>query len=170
MFYLCRIKTQGKATSMQKSSQEIREILSTHGIKVTPQRIAVYSALAELGHASAEQITAKVHDSFPTVTIGTIYNVLECFSTRGVISKLNTSDNKMYFDINVHDHHHLLCEETGEIMDFGDSELTELVRSYYASRGTGEADGFEVTDIRVQVIGNFKQNSRNNQTTKTQSK
>lgn len=54
-------------------------MLNAHGIKVTPQRIVVYAALEELGHASAEQITAKVHDTFPTVTVGTIYNVLECF-------------------------------------------------------------------------------------------
>lgn len=154
---------------MLKASQEIREMLAAHGIKVTPQRIAVYAALAELGHAHAEQITAKVHDSFPTVTVGTIYNVLECFSSNGVISKLNTSDNKMYFDVNVYDHHHLLCEETGEILDFGDAELTEMVRSYYASHRTGCTEEFEVKDIRVQVIGNFKHND-NNQSTKTQSK
>lgn len=154
---------------MQKTSQEIREMLTAHSIKVTPQRIAVYAALAELGHATAERIAAKVHVSFPTVTVGTIYNVLECFSSNGVISKLNTSDNKMYFDINVHDHHHMLCEETGEILDFGDRELTELVRSYYASHRMTGTDGFEVKDIRVQVIGNFKHND-NNQTTKTQTK
>ena len=152
---------------MRKNSQQIREMLNAHGIKVTPQRIAVYAALEELGHASAEQITAKVHDTFPTVTVGTIYNVLECFSTKGVISKLNTSDNKMYFDVNIHDHHHLLCEETGEILDFGDRELTELVRAYYASHRMAGTGGFEVTDIRVQVIGNFRHNrSNHNRTTK----
>lgn len=154
---------------MQKTSQQIRELLSAQGIKVTPQRIAVYEALAELGHASAEQITARVHGSFPTVTIGTIYNVLECFSSKGVISKLNTSDNKMYFDISVHDHHHILCEETGEIVDFGDAELTEMIRSYYAKHKLECGEGFELSDIRVQLIGNFK-HSNNNQTTKTQSK
>lgn len=155
---------------MKKSSQEIRDMLTGHGIKVTPQRIAVYTALSELGHASAEQITARVHDSFPTVTVGTIYNVLECFSSNGVISKLNTSDNKMYFDVSIHDHHHILCEETGEILDFGDTELTEIVRSYYAAHGAAGAEGFEVKDIRVQVIGNFKHNSNNNQSTKTPTK
>ncbi len=155
---------------MKKSSQEIRDMLTGHGIKVTPQRIAVYTALSELGHASAEQITARVHDSFPTVTVGTIYNVLECLSSNGVISKLNTSDNKMYFDVSIHDHHHILCEETGEILDFGDTELTEMVRSYYAAHSAAGAEGFEVKDIRVQVIGNFKHNSNNNQSTKTPTK
>lgn len=153
---------------MQKTSQQIRELLTGNGIKVTPQRIAVYTALAELGHASAEQIGAQVHDSFPTVTIGTIYNVLECFSVKGIISKLNTSDNKMYFDINVHDHHHILCEQTGEIVDFGDAELTDLIRSYYAAHRVKDHDDFELTDIRVQLIGNFKHD--NNQTTKIHTK
>ncbi|WP_274956775.1 Fur family transcriptional regulator [Millionella massiliensis] len=141
----------------RKSNQEIREILTSHGIKVTPQRIAVYTALEELEHANAEQISVKVHDQFPTVTVGTIYNTLDRLSSTGVISKLNTSDNKMYFDINVHDHHHLLCEETGEIVDFGDAELTELVRNYFATH-PHSGPKFEVNDIRIQIIGNFKQN------------
>lgn len=153
---------------MPKTSQEIREILATSGIKVTPQRIAVYAALAELGHANAEQITARVHDTFPSVTIGTIYNVLECFSFNGVISKLNTSGNKMYFDISTHDHHHILCETTGEIVDFGDADLTELIRSYYQARQATNGEDFELTDIRVQLIGNFKHNTNN--PTKTQSR
>lgn len=139
-----------------KNNQEIKELLNAHGIKVTPQRIAVYTALEKLGHASAEEITAQVHDSFPTVTVGTIYNVLDRFSKTGVISKLNTSDNKMYFDVNILDHHHILCEETGEIIDFGDSELTQLVRTYLASHPHSGAE-FEVNDIRVQIIGTFKQ-------------
>lgn len=152
---------------MRQASEEIRTTLASNGIKVTPQRIAVYKALSELGHAHAEQITARVHDTFPTVTIGTIYNVLECFSSHGIISKLNTSDNKMYFDISTHDHHHILCEETGEIMDFGDSDLTELIRYYYETRHTQDTD-FELSNIRVQLVGNFKHNQ--NQTTKIQSK
>lgn len=148
---------QKPAQHTPKSIDEIREMLSQRGIKVTPQRIAVYAALQTLGHASAEQITKAVHDTFPTVTVGTIYNVLECFSAHGIISRLNTSDNKMYFDINVHDHHHLLCEETGEITDFGDTELSELVRAYCATHKLPFGPKFEVKDIHVQIIGNYKQ-------------
>ncbi|HIW10170.1 MAG TPA: transcriptional repressor [Candidatus Rikenella faecigallinarum] len=140
---------------MYKTSEEIRTLLNERGVKVTPQRMAVYAALQTLGHASAEQITKAVHDTFPTVTVGTIYNVLECFSSHGIISRLNTSDNKMYFDINVHDHHHLLCEDTGEIRDFGDQELSDLVRAYYATHKKPMGENFEVKDIRIQIIGNY---------------
>lgn len=141
---------------MHKTNEEIRTLLNKQGIKITPQRMAVYAALQALGHASAEQITKAVHDTFPTVTVGTIYNVLECFSSRGIISRLNTSDNKMYFDIHTHDHHHLVCEETGEIHDFGDRELSDLVRAYYATHKKPMGENFEVKDIRIQIIGNFK--------------
>lgn len=135
------------------SVNEIKEKLSARGVKVTPQRMAVYKALSELEHASAEQIAARVHEQFPTVTTGTIYNVLDCFVENRIISRLNTSGNKMLFDVNVHDHHHLLCEETGEVKDFGDEELTDLVRLYFLAR-RGKED-FQIKDIRVQFIGNF---------------
>lgn len=141
---------------MQNTGHNIRTILASSGIRVTPQRIAIYTALSELGHATAEQITAKVHSSFPTVTIGTMYNVLACFLSVKLISKLNTSDNKMYFDINTHDHHHMQCEKTGQITDFGNAELTELIHSYYETNREKSHPNFELTDIRVQLIGNFK--------------
>ena len=121
-------------------------------LKITSQRIAVYRALEALCHACAEEVIAQVHKTFPTVTVGTIYNVLECLAANKIISKVLTGGNRMYFDINPNEHHHLYSEKNHRIEDFEDAALSELIRDYMRSK---KIKGFELREIRVQLIGDF---------------
>lgn len=70
--------------------QEIKEIFHQKGLKTTPQRIAVYYALSELKHPCAEDVLKHVRETHPTVTTGTIYNVLDSLVKTGLITKVHT--------------------------------------------------------------------------------
>lgn len=129
-----------------------KEILLGRGIKITPQRIAVYGALSELGHACAEQIIDRVHQKSPTITVATIYNVLDCFVKGGVISMVNTAQNRMYFDITTDDHHHLLSTDSQRVADFHDPKLDTMIRDYLSSI---KIDNFQLEGISIQLKGKF---------------
>lgn len=129
-----------------------KEILLGRGIKITPQRIAVYGTLSELGHACAEQIIDKVHQKSPTITVATIYNVLDCFVKGGVISMVNTAQNRMYFDITTDDHHHLLSTDSQRVDDFHDPKLDTMIRDYLSSI---KIDNFQLEGISIQLKGKF---------------
>ena len=75
--------------------QNIKEKIQKGGLKATPQRIAVYSALLKLGHASADMVGEEVKEVFPSLTIATIYNVLESFVQAGLVVRRFSSNNKM---------------------------------------------------------------------------
>lgn len=130
-----------------------KEVLQAHNVKITPQRIAVYSALEVLGHACAEQVINQVHTSAPTITVATIYNVLDCFVKGGIISMVNTAQNRMYFDITTSEHHHLMDDD--RVADYVDPKLDELVRQYLAQV---HIDGFSVENISIQIKGKFTNN------------
>ena len=132
--------------------EHIRNLFSGKGLKVTPQRIAVYKAMENLGHACAEEVIEKVHETSPTITVSTIYNVLDCLAVNHIISRIFTGGNKMYFDVSTHEHHHLYCEEDHQIKDFDDTALTELIREYMCSR---KIKGFDLKEVKVQLIGKF---------------
>lgn len=129
-----------------------KEILLGRAIKITPQRIAVYTALDELGHACAEEIIDKVRQKSPTITVATIYNVLDCFVKGGVISMVNTAQNRMYFDITTDDHHHLLSVDSQRVADFHDPKLDSMIREYLASIKIRD---FELEGISIQLKGKF---------------
>lgn len=133
---------------------EVTTLLAQHGVKVTPQRTVVYIILRELGHACAEQIIEKVRLSAPTITIATIYNVLDCFVSNNIISMVNTSGNRMYFDICTHDHHHIMSSDNRQIADFNDTQLTDIIKEHLKNH---PIQGFNLERINLQLIGSFEQ-------------
>ena len=134
------------------SVNEIIELFQSKGVKATPQRISVYEALLSLKHPSAEMVLERVKAISPTTTVATVYNALDCLAKAGVIEKVLTVDNKMYFDTNVKRHYHLYSEDTHEIRDFYDDELSGLIWTYIQNK---KIQGFELKDIKIQLIGDI---------------
>ena len=97
------------------SDIEIIDMFKSKGIKATPQRVVVYKALMELKHPCAEEVIEQVRSKTPLVSVATVYNVLEFFFKSGLINKVLTGDNRMYFDVDVHEHHHLYCSNKHDI-------------------------------------------------------
>ncbi|MDR3218677.1 MAG: transcriptional repressor [Dysgonamonadaceae bacterium] len=137
------------------SVESIKALFISKGLKVTLQRIAVYQALEVLRHACPEDIITETHKVYPTITIGTIYNVLECLVENKILTKVMTGDNKMYFDIRSDEHHHLYSAQDHRIEDFDDPYLMEIIRNYLDSK---ELVDFELAEIKVQLVGKFKNN------------
>ena len=56
------------------TSQELTNLLRERGYKVTPQRLAVYEALAdETWHPNAEMLFNKLQPKFPAMSFATVY-------------------------------------------------------------------------------------------------
>ncbi len=97
------------------------------GIKLTPQRKAIYEALKKLCHASIDEIITEVHKKNPEFTVSTIYRVLDTFVEISLISKFSSPSGKTFFDITPTMHHHFFNPEN-KIMDYSDEELTEMIK------------------------------------------
>ncbi len=136
-----------------KALKQITDLFTAHGLKVTPQRIAVYRALEVLRHTCAEDIVREVHAESPSISVATIYNTLDCFTQNGLIALISTGNNKKYYDINPEPHHHLYCEDTHRLEDFRDPGLERMVREYISRQ---PVPGFELSDIKIQLVGTFK--------------
>ena len=80
------------------------------GIKVTPQRIAIYRELASTDqHPSTETIYKKIKDYYPNISLTTVYRTLETFEKLGLISVVNVLYNAARYDANLSRHHHTVC-------------------------------------------------------------
>lgn len=128
--------------------QTIKEKIQSSGLKATPQRIAVYDAMKKLGHASADMVVEILKNSFPTLTVATIYNVLESFVTSGLVVRRYSSNNKMYFDVNTYEHAHIYDKETNSYVDYDDPELIKIVTDYL-SKKCDKAITFSNVDIQL---------------------
>ncbi|MCL2501836.1 MAG: transcriptional repressor [Bacteroidales bacterium] len=127
------------------------------GIKITPQRVAVFEALESLCHASADEVISKVQEKAPYISPATIYNTLDKFVQMGVISRVATDGNKMFFDITPTPHVHLCADDNSFIADAHIPELEQLIADYLPRV---QIPGFHLSKIQVNLVGRFEGNTQ----------
>ncbi|MCU1485721.1 MAG: transcription regulator Fur family [Actinomycetia bacterium] len=97
---------------------ELTQRFRARGLKVTPQREAVFRALVDnVDHPTAESVHATVTAAMPSVSLRTVYQVLNDLASMGEINALDLGLGAARFDPNVDTHHHLVCVECGKVRD-----------------------------------------------------
>lgn len=135
---------------------KIYEMLRAKGIKATPQRRAVYAVLSQMGHASVEELAQAVAEKSPSITVSTVYNVLNCLADNEVISRMSTTKGKLYYDITPAEHCHVVVD--GEmITDYHNAELTALVARYLEEH---PIEGLQIERIDLQLHAKRKLQTR----------
>jgi len=133
--------------------RNIREILTDNGLKVTPQRVAVYEAITKMNnHPNADAIIEFIKKKYPNIAVGTVYNTLEKFAEKGIISRIKTNGDVMRYDAVLHRHHHLYSVDSRRIEDYYDEELNQYVVDFMKKRNI---PNFTIEDVNVQIVGRF---------------
>ena len=131
--------------------QSLKERLSSHGLKVTSQRLVIYQCLLlSEDHPSAEMIYEKIRAAHPSISIGTVYKTMDTLVEAGLAKKVKTDDDLLRFDAKTGYHNHLYCSNTDQIMDFDDPELQSILEDYFSKT---KFKNFMVTDFQLQVNG-----------------
>jgi Fur family peroxide stress response transcriptional regulator len=133
-------------------TEDVRKILKDYGLKVTPQRLAVYEALCELGHPYADDIVNYVRKSNPSISVATIYNTLEHFREKSLLFRLETCHDKTRYDCGMHQHYHICDPEKDMMVDYNDPELNELLHSYFENKNMSNV---AIKDIRLTIVGDL---------------
>lgn len=95
------------------------ERLKRHGLRPTRQRLALVKLLFDRGdrHVTADQLHAEAAAAGVRVSLATIYNTLNQFTEAGILREVIVEAGRSYFDTNTSDHHHVLIDPTGELLD-----------------------------------------------------
>ena len=130
-----------------------REKLKEKGLKITPQRVAIYEAIVVLhNHPTAENIIEYIKTNHPNISVGTVYKVLDSLVENQLLRRVKTEKDIMRYDAVLSNHHHLYCAQTDRIEDFEDDELNELLHNYFQKKAI---KNFQIQDIKLQITGNF---------------
>jgi Fur family transcriptional regulator, peroxide stress response regulator len=120
------------------------ETLKEKGLRVTPQRCAVYvNLLSRTDHPTVEQLLRDLNQSFPISSQATVYSSLQALQNAGLVREVLLEEGVSRYDANVIPHHHFRCRCCGSIEDIGWSALPLL--SLEGLRPGLKAEGYEVT-------------------------
>ena len=108
-------------------SQDLRKA----GLKVTSPRLKVLEILekSRQRHMSAETIYRALLDSGEELGLATVYRVLTQFERAGLVSRHNFEGGTAVFELADRTHHdHMVCLETGRVVEFYDERIEQLQR------------------------------------------
>lgn len=109
--------------------KETAQLLREKGLKVTPQRIAVYNMLlATTEHPDAETIYKTLEPTNPTMSLATVYKTLDFFKHLGLVQELNVGEGRSRYDATVQCHPHTVCRVCGRVDDLHLEALTEVAK------------------------------------------
>ena len=133
---------------MLVTQNEIRTRFRRHGLRVTPQRLAIYQTLANTtAHPTAERLLTAVRRTLPRVSVNTIYYTLAALRKVGLVHEVNYGHERARFDANLEPHHHVICRDCGRIIDLLDEALDQFpLQAAMPAR-------FMVTSHRVDIFG-----------------
>jgi Fur family ferric uptake transcriptional regulator len=122
---------------------EQRHELRKVGLKVTLPRLKILEIFeqAENRHLSAEDIYKDLLQSDEDIGLATVYRVLTQFEAAGLVTRHNFEGGHSVFELDDGEHHdHMVCVETGDVIEFFNEEIEALQRKM------AEKHGFELLD------------------------
>lgn len=117
--------------------------LKKAGLKVTLPRMKILQQLeaSEDRHLSAEDIYKSLLDVGEDVGLATVYRVLTQFEQAGIVLRHNFEGGSAVFELADEEHHdHMVCMETGDVIEFVDDEIERR------QRRIAEEHGYEIVD------------------------
>ncbi|MBI2800559.1 MAG: ferric iron uptake transcriptional regulator [Gammaproteobacteria bacterium] len=112
--------------------------LKKAGLKATLPRLRILEMLERRGdrHLSAEDVYRALLESGEDVGLATVYRVLTQFETAGIVERHNFDGTHAVFEMARGPHHdHMVCLDTGQVIEFFDEEIERRQRAVVAIHG-----------------------------------
>lgn len=132
---------------MPMDNQDLRKA----GLKVTLPRLKILQILEEYAdrHMSAEDVYKALIDAGEDVGLATVYRVLTQFESAGLVMRHNFDGGHAVFELATDEHHdHMVCTETGDVIEFHDDEIEERQKKICEERGYELVDHSLVLYVR----------------------
>jgi Fur family ferric uptake transcriptional regulator len=99
------------------------------GLKVTQPRKRILDLLEETvnKHMTADDIYRVLMQAGDDIGLATVYRVLNQFEAAGLVVKHNFEGGQAYYELDSGEHHdHMVCIETGKVIEFSNEEIERL--------------------------------------------
>jgi Fur family peroxide stress response transcriptional regulator len=99
-----------------------------YGLKITPQRTAIYQELLKAkDHPSADIIYKRIVKKIPNISFDTVNRTLLTFSKIGIINIVEGYGQPKRYDPDIDPHHHFRCTHCNKIIDFHNEDYDNII-------------------------------------------
>ncbi len=112
--------------------------LKKAGLKVTHPRKRILEVLEnqQTKHFTADDIYRNLILANEDIGLATVYRVLHQFEAAGLVEKHNFESGQAYYELDSgHHHDHMVCVETGKVIEFVSEEIEAAQNKIAEQRG-----------------------------------
>lgn len=122
-------------------------------LKVTPQRMAIYSYLMNSdNHPSAETIYKDLKPDYPSMSLATVYKNIAALRDAHLVNEFNVGEDSHRYDADTEFHTHLVCKCCHNVFDyFSDISFNSTIMNLKGNMG------FDVEEQELVFYGICKQ-------------
>ena len=118
------------------------------GLKITHPRKRILEIMegTQTKHVTADDIYRILIKSNEDIGLATVYRVLNQFESAGLVEKHNFESGQAYYELDSgHHHDHMVCVETGKVIEFVSEEIEA------AQKRIAEEHGYEIEDHSLVI-------------------
>ena len=122
--------------------------LKKAGLKVTHPRKRILEILEgnQTKHVTADDIYRCLIESNEDIGLATVYRVLNQFESAGLVEKHNFESGQAYYELDSgHHHDHMVCVESGKVIEFVSPEIEA------AQKKIAREHGYDIEDHSLVI-------------------
>ncbi len=104
-------------SNINRSRDDVRDVLRTAGLQVTAQRLAVFRAVEASPHAMADDIIHAVRSELGAISRQAVYDALNAMAEKGILRRIQPAGSAARYEHRVDNHHHLACRHCDKVID-----------------------------------------------------
>jgi len=135
------------------------EKLRASGLRPTRQRLAICKILfnrKETFHFTIDQLKKITEKNIKKkISLATLYNTVHAFEKKGYLKEISLKGNKTFFDTNTKNHHHFYDEETLQLTDIKNENISinNLPKIPYGKK-------IKDIEITIKVANNYQKQKK----------
>lgn len=135
---------------LQLAKERFTQYLKSGNYRITPERFVILDSVMQTdGHFDADELFSQMKTGGQKVSRATVYNTLDLLQDCGLISKYRFGENHSRYEkaFGRPHHHHLICLECGDIIEFVNEKIEKVEREVCSS------NGFKAQTTTLQIFG-----------------
>ena len=112
-----------------KIINQFKDALKTEGLRFTVQRLAILENIISTSeHRDCDQIHLSVNKKNNKVSKATVYRTVDVLFNHDFVRKLDIGDGSVKYESKIDSphHDHMICIETGDIIEFVDDRIEKI--------------------------------------------
>lgn len=133
----------------ESTPSRLETLCIERGLKMTEQRRIIARVLSDAcDHPDVEQLYRRATVLDPRISIATVYRTVRLFEEASILERHDFGDGRARYEESPVSHHdHLIDIESGQVIEFQNSDIEALQRKI------AEQLGFKLVDHRLELYG-----------------